>query len=151
MTDQAVWSFQSQNGLRATGDLDRKTVDLLLSEAAKPFPIGAREAAVEAGDLPQSETIAGAVVVKRGTEGAGTLEIADAISKPLADGHSLVDKLSSAKTLSSSVSTLFDWAVSRQGLKTMAVLGVCIFIWHGAHRVVWARVKDFALGRNIGR
>lgn len=150
-TEAAVFAFQRQNQIAATGEIDRVTVDHLMSDAAREFPNGAREAAVEAGDIPNGETLAGAAVAKRGSEGAASLEVMSAVSKPLADGKSLIDKVTEARSVGDGMSSLLDWAMSSSGLKTIVVVGLCACVWYGAHRVAWARVRDFALGRNVGR
>lgn len=150
-TEAATFSFQRQNDLAATGELDRETVARLMGASAKAFPIGAREAVVEAGaGAENSETLAGSAVVKRGSEGTGTLELVQGITSPLADGQTLVAKVTAARSFGEAASSLVSWAMSAPGLRTIVVLGLCAAVWYGAHRVQWARIRDFALGRNVG-
>lgn len=150
-TEAAVFAFQRQNHLASTGELDRQTVDHLMSVAALEFPNGAREAAAEAGDIPQSETLAGATVAKRGSETAGTFEIVNSFSQPISEGKSLIDKWSEARSFGDSLSALLDWSMSKPGIRTLIVLGLCLVVWRGAHKAAWARIRDFATGRNVGR
>lgn len=150
-TEAAVFSFQRQNELAATGELDRETVERLMGASAKPFPTGNREAAMEAGaTIDGSETLAGSAVVKRGSEGTGTFELVQGITSPLADGQTLVAKVTAARSFGEAASSLVSWAMSAPGLRTIVVLGLCAAVWYGAHRVQWARIRDFALGRNVG-
>lgn len=139
-TRAAVWTFQEQNSVAMTGELDRLTVDRLLSADAKPKPVAHREATTKT-ELRQagSTTMGSAFFVKRGAEVEAGLTIIDA-----------VDKAEQFRATADRSGSLIDWVMTPAGFRfglTILVLGA---IWFGAHRIEWARLTDHVLGRHRG-
>lgn len=56
-TETAVFAFQRQNGIAATGTIDAATSRAIMSEAAKPMPTASREWLTEVDVAPTSRTV----------------------------------------------------------------------------------------------
>lgn len=139
-TESAVFAFQKQNGLPATGDLDEITrLALATRSATKPMPNGARELTTEA-EIIKTSRIAksadgdrkeGAVMVGLAAASAGASQV-KTVSDLLAEFVKTWGP--SAVILAVSVGLLV-YGVRRYG--------------KGA-RVLWLRLTDHRSGRHIG-
>lgn len=144
-TERAIMSFQKENGLPVTGALDAATLAMLTDPRAKPMPTGERETATKddvkaAGSATMSE----AAAVKRSSELGIAIESMNATS-------SVLTRIEEARATGDRAATLFDWLFSPAGLKSAATIIVLSAIWVAANRIEWTRVRDFVLGRNLGR
>lgn len=150
-TRSAIRDFQDQNRLVINGKLDPRTTYALHEDAAKPFPTGNREEAAAHGMAASgSSTVSNAGILKRGSEGGGSLELMASVQKPLEDGQSLLDKLVGAKSFGEQFGSITQWATSPHGIKSLAVLAACGGLWWLAHNIEWARVRDYLKGRHVG-
>ncbi len=145
LTEAAILSFQHENGLAKTAKLDAATLEWLTDPRAKSLPIPAREDATK-DDVKAagSETMTQAAVVKRGAEVSGALEATNAVSQILTQAEQ-------AKDTSDRSVAMIDWLASPAGIKSAVTLLVIGAIWFAANRIEWARVRDFVLGKNLGR
>lgn len=144
-TEAALMSFQKENGLPITGDIDKATFARLDDEDAKPMPTAAREGATK-DDVKAagSETMTEAAAVKRTSELGMAVETMNA-------GGQILTQIEQAKDTGDRTSTIIDWLVSPAGFKSVLTLGFLALIWFAANKIEWARVRDFVLGRNLGR
>jgi N-acetylmuramoyl-L-alanine amidase len=144
-TEAALMSFQKENGLPITGAIDRVTFARLDDIDAKSMPNAAREEATkEDVKAAGSETMAGATLVKRGTEVGGVVEAANATSQ-------ILTQIETAKDTSDRTSTIIDWLMSPAGSKSAITLALFALVWLAANKIEWARVRDYMRGINLGR
>lgn len=139
-TRAAVRTFQEQNEIAITGELDRPTIDRLLAADAKPKPVAHREGTTKAELRAEgSTTMSSAFFVKRATEVETGLTIVDA-----------VDKAEQFRATADRSGYLIDWIMTPAGLRFGLTMAVLAAIWFGAHRIEWTRLRDHILGRHRG-
>jgi N-acetylmuramoyl-L-alanine amidase len=170
-TRGALRMFQEQNGLSITGQLDRATIERLLSPAAKARPIAARETTTKKQlKAAGSTTMAQASTIKRTSEVAAALQLVDAlapkdggtapavVTAPAGDatGGALdglataVQSAEQARDVGTRLNALGDWLLTPDGFGTAATLVLCAVVWIAANKVEWARLRDHVFGKNAG-
>lgn len=144
----ALRTFQEQNGVPITGQLDQGTATALYSQGAAPMPSPAREDATKK-ELKDSGSgiMSDASKVKRGTEIGGGLEIVNSVG----DAQAGLGKVLQAKSFGEGVSSLVTWVTTPAGFKTIAIVALLAFVWFGANRIEWRRLRDHVRGLAIGR
>lgn len=127
-TRSAVRTFQEQNGLPITGQLDDVTVGLLLSDDAEPMPEGTDAgAAVAAAETTSRD----ASIAKRVTELFTGLTVAELFAQMT----EAVTTAETAKGLGSRIGDLIAWAMTPKGLVAIGALTACGLVWWLASRI----------------
>lgn len=140
-TREKLRTFQEQNGLPVTGELDAASFDLLTKDpkvAGKPMPTGSREEAVQAGVGGKDwDTI----LVRWGLKAEGAFEV----GKGIADVADHVNKAGEAvavveegKGVLGRIFALLEpvaaWAITPRGATTILTIAVCAAGWYVVRR-----------------
>jgi N-acetylmuramoyl-L-alanine amidase len=144
-TRAALRTFQEQNGIKITGEIDQATAAALADPAAKPMPSAARDDVTkEELKASGSETMAAAWIGKRITEAQGASAAVDATTKVL-------DQVEQSKAAGERVFSLVDWLMTPEGVRVIVVFGLCAATWYALDKIEWSRLRDHMLGKNVGR
>lgn len=170
-TRGALAMFQDQNGLPMTGQLDRATIERLLSPAAKAKPLASRETTTKKQlKAAGSTTMSFAALQKRASEGLTALTLVNAfvpkdggtapavVAAPTPDATAgaldglatAVQSAEQARDVGTRLNALGDWLLTPDGFGTAATLVLCAVVWIAANKVEWARLRDHMLGKNAG-
>ncbi|OYW56763.1 MAG: hypothetical protein B7Y80_01385 [Hyphomicrobium sp. 32-62-53] len=144
-TRAALRTFQEQNGLKITGEIDAATAAKLADPAAKPMPTGVRDDVTkEELKAAGSETMTGAATVKRASE----VLIAAEVVKKAGENLAIAEE---GKTLAERAVALTSWLLTPEGMITAGTIAVLGLIWLRADKIEWARLRDHILGKHVGR
>lgn len=168
-TRGAVRTFQEQNHLAITGELDRGTLDLLLRRAPvpvsavgadstltlpapKPMPLGNRaELTVAELRARGSGTLMATLVARWGL----LLLLGPELGQALVDMAAMVDNVERGLALLTRLEALLPvlakvpaWALTPAGIKTLVLAGLLGAGWSALKVVEWRRVRDAQTGNN---
>lgn len=160
-TREALRSFQEQQRLPITGEVDGATRAAIYAHEAKPAVNAAREGATKEDVRSVSGTAQAAGYGKRAVEVGTAAVVTDALTSPAPktttmpqDGLSALDgavaKVETARGITGRLAALMDWITSPAGLKYAALGAVLAGIWWALHHVEWRRWRDHITGRNLG-
>lgn len=169
-TGAAVWQFQRNNGLEATGRLDRATGEAMMRPDARGPVTAQREVMTPADVRATSGTMRATAGVQRTAEVAGIGVVADALSSPVPDAAApvvaapapsglaeavsevsgMVTTTETARGLLPRLTGLVDWMVTAQGMRSLAMMLVIGTVWWLARTAGGRRFRDYVTGRHAG-
>lgn len=153
-TQSAIRDFQATMGAPVTGNLDKPTYDLLMSNAARKRPVSKERETISASDLKEqgSTIITATDDLKKAAATAGTaLAGASGVAAQVADVKDKVDNIKDAvKTGHESVDLIGQYWQYAVILVLVILLAYCIYrCWKLAAQVENERVRQARSGENL--
>lgn len=154
-TRGALRTFQEQNGVPITGEIDLPTVTALKDPYAKEMPLGHRESiTLEDVKADGSSSLRLASAVKFGSlltaaTAAGSSETSEVpveVSIETLDPEAIITAGEKARNLGDRGFDLVHWLTTPRGISTLIVLIAAGAVWYFAKRVEWRRLEKAHLG-----
>ena len=154
LTRSAIRDFQDANGEPVTGNLDKRTFDLLMSDSALKRPVSPEREALTAVDLKnQGSTIVTAAdsIKKNITTAGAALAGASGVASQVSDAK---DQLQNIQDAISTGHTGLDWAKNNWQMILIVILLVVVLFcivkcWELATSVENERVRQAKTGENV--
>jgi len=158
-TRGAIRTFQEQNSLDITGEIDAATAKALASAYAKEMPLAHRETITREDVAAEGST---SVQLTGGTKRAAEVGITTALVlaqtgdtpapvvvpkiETLPDPEKVVTAIESSRSLGERIVDIGHWALTPRGLTTIAVIVALTAVWAFANKVEFRRVLKARLG-----